>query len=156
MHNVTLHNVFLELKYWFAFCTEFWLCLNATPYLREFHLTRVFAERIPRVKRGITVLRYIRFWNVTSRNLGPLPPLVTQCHTSSTPLFPLTCDVIYEWPLNEMFEKLIIIPSCSPWSSLIWVVPQKNGRIGKTKRLIACDFKKLTKQRFLIDIEFPI
>ena len=35
-----------------------------------------------------------------SQNLGSLPPLVIQCHTSSTPSAPLTCDVIYGWPLN--------------------------------------------------------
>ena len=29
------------------------------------------------------------------------PPLVTQCHTSSTPSALLTCDVIYGCPLNN-------------------------------------------------------
>ena len=27
-------------------------------------------------------------------------PLVTQCHSSSTPSAPLMCDVIYGWPLT--------------------------------------------------------
>ena len=34
-----------------------------------------------------------------SQNLGS-PPLVTQCHTFSTPSSPLKCDVIYGCPLS--------------------------------------------------------
>ena len=33
----------------------------------------------------------------------PSPPLVTQCHTSSTPSALLTCDVIYGCPLITLF-----------------------------------------------------
>ena len=37
--------------------------------------------------------------NEMSQNLRSLPSLVTQCHTSSTPSAPLTCDVIYGYSL---------------------------------------------------------
>ena len=43
------------------------------------------------------------FLNVMSQNLGSLP-LVTQCHTSSTPFAPLTCDVIYGCPLSRKYD----------------------------------------------------
>ena len=43
-----------------------------------------------------------------SQNLGSLPPLVTQCHTSSTPL---TCDVIYGCPLTPDLQLLPLAPN---------------------------------------------
>ena len=45
-----------------------------------------------------------------SQNLGSLPPpIVTQCHTSSTPSAPLTCDVIYDAPLFLISDDLQIL-----------------------------------------------
>ena len=44
-----------------------------------------------------------------SHNLGSLPLLVTQCHTSSTPSTPpLTCDVINGCPLNGQTDRPIL------------------------------------------------
>ena len=38
-----------------------------------------------------------------SQNLSSLPHFVKQCHNSSTPSAPLTCDVIYGCALNPLY-----------------------------------------------------
>ena len=52
---------------------------------------------------------YYHFWNVMSQNLGSLPPLSHSVTLRRTPPPPLTCDVIYGFPLTRI---IIII-----WSS---------------------------------------
>ena len=71
-------------------------------------LVKLFNGQCSMLFKGIVSIWFIRvislsyyFWNVMSQNLGSLPPLVTQCHTSSTPSAPLMRDVIYGYTLNH-------------------------------------------------------
>lgn len=45
--------------------------------------------------------------------------------------------------IRKMLEQNIIVPSQSPWSSPLWVVPKKTGVDGKTKWRVVIDYRKL-------------
>lgn len=45
-----------------------------------------------------------------------------------------------------MLDQNIILPSNSPWSSQIWVVPKKAAASGKQKWRIVVDLRKLNEK----------
>ena len=75
-----------------------------------------------------------------------IPPLVTKCHTLSTPS-PLTWNVIYRWPLIIIIIFLVWIPFMLFWKRCepvlnIWTPLHKSRH--ETERLLGkwqrCDF----------------
>jgi Reverse transcriptase (RNA-dependent DNA polymerase). len=48
--------------------------------------------------------------------------------------------------IQSLLDQKIIRPSCSPWSSPIWVVPKKIDASGKRKWRIVVDYRKLNEK----------
>ena len=74
-------------------------------------------------------------------------------HTKSY-RFPYVHKEEVQRQINEMLEKGIIRPSCSPWSSPIWIVPKKTDASGKVKWRIVCDYRNINSKT--IDDRYPI
>lgn len=58
---------------------------------------------------------------------------------------------------NQIFQMLqdgIIRPSCSPWSSPVWIVPKKVDASGKQKWRIVIDYRKVNEKT--IDDRYPL
>lgn len=56
--------------------------------------------------------------------------------------------------VSKLLEQDIIRPSCSPWSSPVWIVPKKMDASGKRKWRMVIDYRKLNEQT--IDDKYPL
>lgn len=58
--------------------------------------------------------------------------------------------------IQQMLDDEIIRPSCSPWSSPIWIVPKKLDASGKQKWRIVIDYRKVNEKRLTTDTPYQI